>query len=77
MGRRSLMSGGRRKQQLVDKKQQLLFALTLFLYAIMATILFLWVTLLPDSSLVENPVVFQATGFSFGVLTHKRPLCKL
>lgn len=56
MGRRSLTSGGRRKQQLVDTKQQLLFALTLFLYAIMSTILFLWVTLLPDSSLVGNPV---------------------
>ena len=56
MARRSLTSGGRRKQQFVDTRQQLLFALTLFLYAIMSTILFLWVTLLPDSSLVGNPV---------------------
>ena len=33
-----------------------MFALTLFLYALMSIILFLWITLLPDSSLVENPV---------------------
>ena len=55
-GRRSLVKVGRRKVQFIDAKQQLWFALTLFLYAIMATILFLWVTLLPDASLVEGTV---------------------
>ena len=59
MGRRSLLGRrrtGRRKVQLIDTKQQLWFALTLFLYAIMSTILFLWVTGLSDASMVENPV---------------------
>ncbi len=55
-GRRSLIKRSRRKTQLIDTKQQFWFALTLFLYAVMAIVLFLWVTLLPDSSLVENPV---------------------
>ncbi len=56
MRKRSIMFGGRRRALFVDAKQQLWFALTLFLYAIMAIVLFLRVTLLPDASLVENPV---------------------
>jgi len=70
-GRRTLIKRSRRKTQLIDTTQQFWFALTLFLYAV-AIVLFLWVTLLPDASLVENPV---GESFLPLILQHFVALC--
>ena len=66
-----MIKRSRRKTQLIDTTQQFWFALTLFLYAV-AIVLFLWVTLLPDASLVENPV---GESFLPLILQHFVALC--